>query len=105
MSLTERLESLLAAGADSAQLRYGLAAAYRKEGKLEAALEHARLAVAADPDYSAAWRLLGQLQASLGKANEAKQTFREGISVAERHGDRQLVKEMGVFLKRLEKQR
>jgi Tfp pilus assembly protein PilF len=104
MSLTERLETLLAAGADSAQLRYGLAVAYRAEGKLELALEHAKLAVAADADYSAAWRLLGQLQTSLGKPSEAKETFRRGIGVAERQGDRQLVKEMGVFLKRLEKQ-
>ena len=104
MTLTERLESLLAAGADNARLRYGLAAAYRTEGKLELALEHAKLAVAADGDYSAAWRLLGQLQANLGKSSEAKETFRRGIGVAERQGDRQLVKEMSVFLKRLEKQ-
>jgi Tfp pilus assembly protein PilF len=103
MTVIDRLEALLASGTDNAQLRFGLASAYMKQNKAREALEHASLAVDLDADYSAAWRLLGQIQARLGLEKEAADTFARGIEVAEHNGDAQLVKEMRVFLKRLSK--
>ena len=102
MGRTDSLEALLARGPDSALLRHTLAAGYFERGELERALAHAEAAVALDADYSAAWKLLGRVQAALGQAREAAATYRRGIAVAERRGDLQAAKEMQVFLRRLE---
>lgn len=101
MSVIARLEAMLAAGADSAALRYGLASACFKEKRFEDAREHAGVAVKLDPDYSAAWRLLGQACSRSGEVAAAREAFERGISVAEKRGDMQLVKEMRVFIARL----
>jgi Tfp pilus assembly protein PilF len=103
LSMIERLEALLAAGNDNAQIRFGLAIASFDSGNMPAAREHARIAVEHDADYSAAWRVLGRAEAALGLDDDARKTFERGIEIAERKGDRQLVKEMRVFLGRLEK--
>ena len=98
MSLRQRLEDLLAGGTDNAQLRFGLASACMAEGAPDEALVHAELAVVLDADYSAAWRLLGQVRLKLGHAAEAGDAFRRGIEVAERRGDQQLVRQLGIML-------
>lgn len=104
MSKAEQLEALLAAGTDNAMLRLALASAYFGSGDAVRALQHARAAVDLDPDYSAAWRLLGKAHAEAGEPAEAAQAYRRGIEVAARRGDRQAEREMTVFLKRLERQ-
>ena len=105
MGIAENLEALLASGTDSAQLRFGLATAHFRNGQSIRALGHVKLAVEMDPDYSAAWRLLGQVYADLGRDDDGRKAFERGIEVAERRGDQQLVREMSVFLRRLEKLR
>lgn len=97
------LEALLADGKDSAQLRFTLASKYFEAGELERALEHGRVVLELSPDYSAGWRLLGQILSKVGAGDEAAATFREGIAVAEQRGDMQVAKEMKVFLRRLER--
>ena len=67
-------------------------------------VEHLRSAVAQDAQYSAAWKLLGKALAATGARDEAMQAYRSGIAAAERRGDKQAAKEMGVFLRRLEKE-
>ena len=99
----ERLEKLLAAGKDSPMLRFGLGDAYLKSNDASAAADHLRRAVELDPDYSAAWKLLGRALGECGSNSEAADAFRRGIAVAEDKGDVQAAKEMRVFLKRLEK--
>lgn len=84
-------------------LRFALATRYLEQGDAERACEHALAASQLDPDYSAAWKVLGQAQAACGRTEAATSTFREGIAVAERRGDRQAVREMQVFLRRLER--
>ncbi|MGW8370432.1 MAG: tetratricopeptide repeat protein [Gammaproteobacteria bacterium] len=101
--MIEKLEAMLAAGHDSSGLRFTLANHYLKQNDSARAVEHAQVAVALDPDYSAAWRLLGQAQVAAGKPREAASSFERGIEVAQRLGDRQVEKEMHVFLKRLRK--
>jgi Tfp pilus assembly protein PilF len=101
MSIIENLEATLAAGNDSLQLRFGLASACFREGRFADARQHAGVAVQLDPDYSAAWRLLGRALIELGDAAAAQEALEQGVSVAEKNGDMQLVKEMNVFLKRL----
>lgn len=103
MSMIERLEAMLAAGNDNPQLRYGLATACFNEGKFEAARSHAGIAVKLDPDYSAAWRLLGRACEKIGDAAAALAAYEQGIEVARSRGDMQLVREMSVFVKRLQR--
>jgi len=101
--LIDKLEALLAAGKDSASLRFALANHYLKDGDAVRAIEHAEVAVSLDPNYSAAWRLLGQAQVSAKRPDDAALSFERGIVVARNSGDRQAEKEMQVFLKRLAK--
>lgn len=101
--MLEKLEALLANGQDSASLRFALANGYLRQEDARKAVEHARAATELDPDYSAAWRLLGQALTAAGDVEEAAQIYEHGIEVAHRMGDRQVEKEMQVFLKRLDK--
>ena len=99
----ERFEALLASGKDSALLRFSLGMQHLRAGSPARAAEHLRAAVAQDPAYSAAWKLLGKALADAGKPEDAKEAYRRGIAAAEGKGDKQAAKEMGVFLRRLEK--
>lgn len=100
--MIDKLEALLAAGQDSASLRFALANHYLKDGSTTRAVEHAEVAVSLDPNYSAAWRLLGQAQVAAKRPDDAARSFERGIEVAKECGDRQVEKEMQVFLKRLQ---
>ncbi len=103
MSPVERFEALLAAGKDSALLRFSLGSHYLKAGDAERAAGHLRSAVAQDKDYSAAWKLLGKALEGIGDRAAASDAYRDGIATADRRGDKQAAKEMTVFLRRLEK--
>jgi tetratricopeptide (TPR) repeat protein len=99
--LIANLEALLVKGGDSATLRLALAARYLDAGDAGAAVKHAEAAVRLDPEYSAAWKALGNALTAVGRAAEAVQSYERGIAVAERRGDQQAAKEMRVFSKRL----
>ncbi|MBL0142198.1 MAG: hypothetical protein IPP91_08970 [Betaproteobacteria bacterium] len=102
MAIIERLEALLAMGKDGALLRFGLGAEYLKAGHRDIAARHLREALAFDPGYSAAWKLLGKALEA-GDCAQAAESFRRGIAAAESKGDKQAAREMRVFLKRLER--
>lgn len=99
-----RLEELLAQGKDSALLRFSLGGEYFKLRETWVAVFHLKRALELDPNYSAAWKLLGMALAEAGVMNEALSTYRRGMEVAERRGDKQAAKEMAVFARRIEKQ-
>jgi Tfp pilus assembly protein PilF len=103
MSLVERFEAMLASGRDDALLRFSLGMQYFQAGDAARAAEHLRRAVQHDPDYSAAWKLLGKALAQAGDAANAAAAYRDGIEAAERKGDKQAAKEMTVFLRRIER--
>ena len=96
------LEAMLARGEDNAITRFALGSECLKAGAINKAVEHFSVAVELDPDYSAAWKLLGRAQADAGLTADAIETYGRGIEVATRRGDRQAVREMQVFLRRLE---
>ncbi len=98
-------ERLLAAGRDGALLRFSLGAEYLKIGDSATAAGHLEQAVALDPMFSAAWKLLGRALAECGRFDEALAAYERGIDVAEQKGDKQAAKEMTVFAKRIIKQR
>jgi Tfp pilus assembly protein PilF len=103
--LLVNLEKLLTAGKETALLRFSLGNEYLKAGQPATASGHLQRAVELDPDYSAAWKLLGKALAESGHPTEALAAYRKGIEVAERKGDKQAAKEMAVFAARIEKQR
>ena len=103
MDQAQRFEALLASGKDTALLRFSLGMHYLGAGDGTRAAQHLRRAVEQDPDYSAAWKLLGRALAESGDAQAAIAAYRDGIAAAQRKGDKQAGKEMAVFLRRLEK--
>jgi predicted Zn-dependent protease len=104
MSALENFEKMLEQGRDSALLRYSLGNEYLKADNPCNAIIHLREAVRQEPKHSASWKLLGKALAETGDLEGALEAYRQGISVAEQKGDIQAAKEMGVFLRRLEKQ-
>jgi tetratricopeptide (TPR) repeat protein len=102
-SVISNLEKLLSQGRESALLRFSLGNEYLKLREIWVAIFHLKRALELDPNYSAAWKLLGLALAEGGLLNQALDTYRRGIDVAQRRGDQQAVKEMTVFARRLEK--
>lgn len=98
------LQKMLDAGKDSAVLRFSLGSEYLKLGDAENAAVHLGRAVQQDAGYSAAWKMLGKALAEAGRAEDALEAWRRGIAVAEKKGDKQAAREMGVFSRRLRKQ-
>lgn len=106
--MSGRIDALLAMldrGQDSALLRFSLGNEYTAAGRHDEAVSHVQKAIALDPEYSAAWKLLGRALSNAGREDEAIDAWRAGIKVAEKKGDRQAAREMIVFLRRLEKKR
>ncbi len=101
--LIANLEALIAAGKDGPAVRFGLGKACLERSDPAASRLHLERAVALDPSYSAAWKLLGKACAEGGDADGAADAYRRGIAAATARGDRQAAKEMGVFLRRLER--
>ena len=100
---TEALERMLAKGMDNALLRFGLGKGYLDAAEFAQAAEHLQRCVEFDPQYSAAWKLLGQSLNKQGLSDEARAAWMQGLRVAEEKGDKQAGKEISVFLKRLNK--
>ena len=99
----EALRRLCGGPRDGALLRVSLANVHLARGQADEAVAELRHALDFDPDYSAAWKLLGRALAESGNPSDAIAAYRDGIAAAERRGDKQAGKEMAVFLRRLEK--
>jgi Tfp pilus assembly protein PilF len=98
------LQKLIGTARDGALLRFSLGNEYLKSGDAGNARLQLREAVARDPGYSAAWKLLGRALTELDEPQAALDAYRQGIAVAEQKGDKQAAKEMAVFARRIEKQ-
>lgn len=99
----DNLLSILDAGQDSLILRFGLGQALIKLKQPEQAIPHLQKALEFDPEYSAAYKLLGKAYVDTQQDSLAIDTYESGIQIAETKGDIQAAKEMKVFLKRLTK--
>lgn len=99
----ESLEKMLGGPRDGALLRYSLGNEYLKAGAPAEAAAQFRAATERDPNYSAAWKLLGKALTEAGDAAAALAAYRQGIEVATQKGDLQAAKEMQVFARRIEK--
>ena len=95
------LLKMLEAGKDSSLLRFGIGNEYLKACLAAQALTHLQMAVILDPNYSAAWKLLGRALTECDRTQEALVAYERGIVVANTKGDQQAAKEMSVFARRL----
>jgi Tfp pilus assembly protein PilF len=101
MGLKANLEAMLARGQDSPMVRFALGNACLSDGDADEAAEHFRRALEHDPDYSAAWKMLGKAELSRDDTEGARAAWEKGLSVARDKGDMQIVRELQVFLRRL----
>jgi tetratricopeptide (TPR) repeat protein len=83
----EMLKNLVTQNPNDAFSRYGLAMEYRNSGDLEAAIAEFRSLIAANPDYAAAYFHGGQTLERLGRPEDARELYQQGIEAARRKGD------------------
>ncbi|HZB82984.1 MAG TPA: tetratricopeptide repeat protein [Rubrobacteraceae bacterium] len=102
-SRVDMFRKLLDREPDNAMVLYSLGKELFKEEKYVEAREYLSRAVRNKPDYSVAYRALGRALYELGEDDNARRVFAEGREVARRNGDLQTVKEIDVFVRRLEK--
>jgi predicted Zn-dependent protease len=103
-SRVDALREQIGGPRDGALLRYSLGLALMLDGNARESIWQIRAALGFDPDYSAAWKLLGKACLEAGDAQGAGDAWRRGIAVADQRGDVQAAREMRVFLQRLDKQ-
>ena len=101
-SRLEQFREIVELDPDDYFTHFGYASALFEVGHYAEAVQEFREAIRLKPDYSAAFRELGKALERSGVPAEAKQVYSQGIPIAERNGDLQTLKEMQVFLKRLE---
>jgi tetratricopeptide (TPR) repeat protein len=81
------LKSMLAQNPSDSFSRYGLAMEYRNAGDLEAAIREFQELKRLHPDYAATYFHAGQTLERLGRIEEARVMYQEGIEVTTRKGD------------------
>lgn len=102
-SRVEMFKKLLEKDPDNPMVLYSLGSELFRRGDFEEAAGHLRRAVESKPDYSVAYRTLGRALYELGEDEEARRVFERGRRVAQENGDLQTVKEIDVFVRRLER--
>ncbi len=102
-SRAEMFRKLLEKDPDNPMILFSLGNELFKEGRYPEAREHLARAVENKPDYSVAYRTLGRAHYELHENAEARRVFTKGREVAQENGDLQTVKEIDVFMRRLEK--
>jgi thioredoxin-like negative regulator of GroEL len=81
------LKSMVAKNPGDTFARYGLAMEYKGAGDWEAAMHEFRALIAANPDYHAAYFHGGQTLERMGREDEARELYREGVEAAARVGN------------------
>jgi predicted Zn-dependent protease len=102
-TMTERLEAMLASGRDDKLLRYTLGKTYAEAENFDKACEHLEACLRYDPGYSVAWKWLGKARLGKGDKAGARAAWERASQAATAHGDAQVVKEVAVFLRRLDR--
>ena len=67
-------------------IHYGLGLEYRKAGDLEKAADAFSVVVRVNPEYTAAFQELLALLVELGRHEDARRVFVDGVSTADRNG-------------------
>ncbi len=82
----ETLKALVEKNPNNPLGRYGLANEYLKLEMYEEAITEIKAYLKLKDDEGAVYRILGEALLKLGRKEEAKEAYRKGIEVANRHG-------------------
>lgn len=102
-SRTDMFRKLLERDPENPMVLYSLGNELFKEQRYTEAKTYLSRAVRNKPDYSVAYRTLGRVLYELYEDDEARRVFAQGREVADANGDLQTVKEIDVFVRRLER--
>jgi uncharacterized protein HemY len=102
-SRSDMFRKLLEKDPRNPMILYSLGNELFKEKHYEEARDLLQRAIDNKPDYSVAYRMLGRAHFELHENAEARSVFLKGKEVAQENGDLQTVKEIDVFMRRLEK--
>jgi tetratricopeptide (TPR) repeat protein len=83
----EVLTNMVAQNPNDSFARYGLAMEYANSGDLENAIQAYQALLSVNPNYSAAYYHGGQTLEKLGRRDDARALYRQGIEAATRIGD------------------
>ena len=83
----QMLEKLVAEGSTDPFHRYALALEYRREKRLDEALETFASLRESHPEYLPTYMMAGSLLTEADRSDEARPWFEQGIIVAESQGD------------------
>jgi Flp pilus assembly protein TadD len=97
----EVLRNLVAQHPKDSFARYGLAMEYSKAGLFEEAVAEYRLLLSVNPDYAYAYFHGGQALEKLGRQEEAREIYRQGIETTTRLGDEHARSELQAALDEL----
>ena len=101
-SRIEALEQMLLRDPEDATLHYMLGNEYFKAQIYAQAVTALRRYLSLADDEGAAYRLLAQSLDRLGKLDEARRAYQDGLAVATRHGHQPMIEEYTQALKDLE---
>jgi Flp pilus assembly protein TadD len=97
----EVLKSMLAQNPRDSFARYGLAMEHANQGNLEQAVAEYRLLLEHNPDYPAAYFHGGQALEKLGRIDDARAMYQNGIETTSRTGDLHTKSELQAALEML----
>jgi predicted Zn-dependent protease len=97
------LREILALDPKNSFARYGIAMELAKSGETDAALSEFDTLLANDQDYTAGYFMAAQTLATAGRAAEAIEKLKAGLSSAARSGNRHALSEMQAMLDELER--
>jgi len=96
------LKEFLTANPSDSFARYGLAMEYSKAGDTVSALAEFTKLLEANPDYTAAYQMAGQVLMKAARNHEARTMLERGIASATRTGNAHAKSEMQAMLEELE---
>jgi predicted Zn-dependent protease len=94
----DALKAMLAQDPNNVLVRYGLAMEHVNAGDLAEAVNEFRGLLREKPDYAAAYYHCAQTLEKLGRFEEARAMYEEGIEVTSRIGDRHTMSELQAAL-------
>jgi tetratricopeptide (TPR) repeat protein len=97
----EVLKSMLAQNPRDDFARYGLAMEHANQGNLEEAVTGYRVLLEYNPDYAAAYFHGGQALEKLGRVDDARAMYQNGIEATSRTGDLHTKSELQAALEML----
>lgn len=97
----ERLQALVQTDESDALTHFLLGRELMEVGRFAEAASALEKTIQLNPEYTAAYRFLGDAHRQAGNMARAREIYEVGIGVSEATGDLQAGKEMKVYLKKL----